>query len=150
MWDVLGGVNVAWLSGICANNRLRPIVRTICQVDVSSMWQHCFCCWWFGIAVGESLVSGFVIDRVAFILTGIFHDHYRELVALIFISGNPGSETGCNALFLCFPPNSDKYPGSTGNVFLFGGGGGEGDSPGSQFYMPTFRNTLFRLYRRCK
>jgi hypothetical protein len=86
--------------GGCANNRLQPIVRTICQVDVSSMWQHCFCCWWFGISVVESVVSSFVLDRVVFILTGIFHDHYRELVPLIHLSGNPGLETGCNALFL--------------------------------------------------
>ena len=25
-----------------------------------------------------------------------------------------------------------------------------GDSPASEFYMPTFRNTLFHLHRRCK
>ena len=25
-----------------------------------------------------------------------------------------------------------------------------GDSPASEFYMPTFRNTLFYLHRRCK
>jgi hypothetical protein len=24
------------------------------------------------------------------------------------------------------------------------------DSPVSEFYMPTFRNTLFNLHRRCK
>jgi len=25
-----------------------------------------------------------------------------------------------------------------------------GDSPSSEFYMPTFRNTLFHRHRRCK
>jgi hypothetical protein len=37
--------------------------------------------------------------------------------------GNPDLKTGCNALFLVFSlPNSDKYPGSTGNVIFFWGG----------------------------
>jgi len=38
-------------------------------------------------------MSSFVLDRLAFILTGIFRDHYREVVALIFIFGKsrPGS-----------------------------------------------------------
>jgi hypothetical protein len=87
-------------------------------------------------------VSGFVLDWVAFILTEIFHDHYRELVALIFISGNPGLETGCKALFFSVFHQIQAYSGRTGNVFLFGG---EGDFPGSEFYLPTIRNTLFRL-----